>query len=145
MTGAAAPFPFLEDHPMSHPDPEIVRINDRNARACAEAIQAPPLAIADNPLAFLRWMRERPPAPPVPRPRGFLDVPSKWSRSALPRLRHEPRPPANTVLDTNAERNRQLAALAVVIKQQGQQIPAASEPAAAARDIPANDDVPEIS
>jgi hypothetical protein len=136
---------------MHHQDPEISRIAVRNARAFAEAVQAPPPEVADDPQAYLAWMRgERPPAPMArPRPRAYVSsaeaMASRRERrvASLPRQR-EPRPPINTAMEANTERNRQLRALAIQIQQEGGRIPAASEPIEPTRQAPAADVSPQI-
>lgn len=131
---------------MSHPDPQINLIRARNARAYAEAAQAPPHEIADDPVAYLRWVREHEVVPvPRPRPRTYVEAPGKRKPSPLPRQKTEPQPPASTTMGVNAERNRQLNALAALIEGQGEQVPDGTETRVTSWEVPADDDVPEIT
>lgn len=61
---------------MTHPDPRTAEIIDRNARAMAEATQAPPHDLPDDPHAYLAWLRDKPPAKPQAREprqeRGYI-------------------------------------------------------------------------
>jgi len=131
---------------MSHPDPEVERIRARNAFAYSEAVQVPPLEIADDPAAYLRWAREREVVPvPRPRPRTYVEAPVKWKPSKLPRQKTEPQPPASTAMGVNAERNRQLNALAALIQQQGDRVPDGAQGRATSWEVPDAEDVPEVT
>lgn len=68
---------------MTYPDPEIAAIVDRSARDVAEATQPPPLELRDDPVAYLAWLRNRPPVRPQRSrtPRVYLD------RTEIPRGR----------------------------------------------------------
>lgn len=47
---------------MTHPDPRIEAIRQRNARELAEATNAPPPEIANDFAAYLQWKQLKPPA-----------------------------------------------------------------------------------
>lgn len=102
--------------PRPHSDPHIQAIRDRNARALAEAVHAPPPDVADDPGAFLRWAQQRPTAPPAPRPVPFGSV--RPRRTAAKRASgYVPAPPRHD------ERNRQLDALEKLIGEQAEPTP----------------------
>lgn len=91
---------------MTHPDPRVQAIRDRNAKAVAEAVHAPPRDIADDPAAYLRWAQNPPQAPPAKRPRPFGSVQPRSKAAG-----YVPTPPRHD------ERNQQLDALQKLIDQ----------------------------
>lgn len=100
---------------MTHPDPRVAAIRDRNAQAVADAIQACPPGIADDPAAYLAWRETRPPATPViNQPRTVVDRPAPRGK-----FRRRPGPTASLdPVEQEAERNRQLDALQARINQE---------------------------
>lgn len=85
---------------MTHPDPRVREVLERNARSYGTATTAPPAEIADDPAAYLAWLRNT--ARPVPvRPqqrRTYLDradIPRvhRPELSEAKRARSAPRPP----------------------------------------------------
>jgi len=103
---------------MTHPDPYIEEIRQRNARALAEAVHAPPPDIADDPAAYLRWAQSPPQAPPAKRPRPFGSVQPR----SKPAGTYVPTPPRHD------ERNRQLDALQKLIDHDQQATPERNRP-----------------
>jgi hypothetical protein len=97
---------------MTHPDPYVQEIRDRNAQAVAEAVHAPPRDIADDPAAYLRWAQNPPQAPPAKPPRPFVSVQPRSKAAG-----YVPTPPRHD------ERNRQLNALQKLIDQDQQATP----------------------
>lgn len=61
---------------MTHPDPRVAEVLDRNARNLADATTPPPVDIAEDPAAYLEWAQTRP-APQRPQkpaqPRPYLN------------------------------------------------------------------------
>lgn len=51
-----------------HPDPRVEEVLERNRRAIAEAVQAPPPDIADDLPAYLDWLQQPPSHRPTVRP-----------------------------------------------------------------------------
>ncbi|MFC5946378.1 hypothetical protein, partial [Micromonospora harpali] len=44
-----------------HPDPTVAAALERNARALTRETVAPPPEMADNPAAYIQWLREQRP------------------------------------------------------------------------------------
>jgi hypothetical protein len=82
---------------MSHPDPRVAEALERTAAELATATTAPPPELADDPAAYMEWLRTRPAPEPgaSQRPRArreYLDrseIPRKW-----PRWRERPAQPS---------------------------------------------------
>lgn len=93
---------------MSHPDPRVAEAVERTARELAAATTPPPAEVADladDPAAYLAWLRERPAPQPAasqrPRqPRRYLDrarIPRKWGTGGERLAQPSPHPAPGTV------------------------------------------------